>query len=392
MDHLITCNENNAIQNAIDTAAANGGGRVVLMPGTYLSGTIYLKNNVELHLEAGAVLLGHPTPELYDDFNDLPHFDFAPENSRKCLIAAKNCRNIAITGYGEINGQGPAFYDTNVPPGNFFNKPPHPRPRLIQLYNCQNVFIENVSVIDSPGWSVLLTKCDNVKINGVTVAGCQQMINNDGIDLDGCSRVHISDCTIRTGDDCIVVRALRHNQEEAAICEHITVTNCTLDSHCQGIRIGCPSDDTIRHCVFSNLTISGRCNGIYCESPVRYLSSNCTGYLNVHDILFDNIDIDCAGYPIRLICEDGIILRAFKRFTFSNIRIRSGYAVELRGNAGTPIEDIVLDNVTGTVENDTPLFLKYVKHLKMNNVDLTGCTGEITPLVRGESTSWEAAR
>ena len=99
------------IQAAIDQATASGGGQVRLEPGIHLTGTIYLKSNVELHLCGGAILQGFDRPELYDDFCD-PGFDaVSPEKSRKCLLAAKNAENISITGFGEVNGAGPSFYD-----------------------------------------------------------------------------------------------------------------------------------------------------------------------------------------------------------------------------------------------------------------------------------------
>ena len=153
MDYIVTGKNGAGIQKMIDMAAAAGGGKVTLEPGVYPSGTLYLRSNVELHVPAGAVILGHPKPEKYDDFRH-PGFDsIAPEDSRKCLIACADCENVAITGHGIINGQGPQFYDTNVKSGAFFAKPPYPRPRMVQFYHCRNVFFEDITLLDSPGWT-----------------------------------------------------------------------------------------------------------------------------------------------------------------------------------------------------------------------------------------------
>ena len=121
MENSVVEKSGTAIQTAIDRTAAAGGGRVILKSGIYPSGTLYLKSNVELHLEAGAVILGSPNWQDYDDFIH-PEQPVTPENSRKCFIAAADAENIAITGSGEINGQGPMFYDRNVPAGKFFAK------------------------------------------------------------------------------------------------------------------------------------------------------------------------------------------------------------------------------------------------------------------------------
>ena len=271
MDYIPEEMTGKSIQQTIDHAASAGGGRVVLQPGTYLSGTLYLKSNVELHVPAGARILGYPFSEAYDDFRN-PGLDaVVPEGSRKCLIACASCENIAITGSGEIDGRGPEFYNRNVPAGAFFAKPSKPRPRMIQLYDCRNVRLENISLKDSPGWTVWLIACEDVCIRHVHITGCQQMINNDGIDIDGCRRVTVCDSTFRTGDDCLILRAIRRLPETECVCEDVMVSNCFLDSRCQGIRVGCPSDDTIRHCSFSHIVFRGQGNGIHFEYPLRYL-------------------------------------------------------------------------------------------------------------------------
>ena len=153
-----------AVQTAIDAAHAAGGGRVTLEPGVYLSGTIYLKSNVELHIPAGSKIQGFDTPDQYDDISDPELVNIAPEGSRKVLLAALHAENIAVTGQGEIDGQGPKFYDTNVPAGTAFAKPPHPRPRMVQFFDCRNVKFEDVSFTDSPGWTFYLLNCEGVHV------------------------------------------------------------------------------------------------------------------------------------------------------------------------------------------------------------------------------------
>ena len=220
MKIIVTEKTDAAIQRAIDTAAEAGGGKIILEPGVYLSGTIRLRSNIELHIPAGAKIQGHDKPELYDDFEHPA--GVYPENSKKALLVCADAENVSVTGKGEINGAGPAFYDTNVAPDEFFAKPPHPRPRMVQFSKCRNVLFEGVSFVDSPGWTFFLSECEDINISRIRIDGCQRMINNDGIDIDSCKRVTVSDSFFRTGDDCLILRAIRKDKTTSAICEQRT--------------------------------------------------------------------------------------------------------------------------------------------------------------------------
>jgi len=342
MDFIV---KENQIQAAIDDAYANGGGRVILEPGLYHCATIYLKSFVELHLTAGAKLVGSVKCDDYDDVTDplLEAFDgYSPEKSRKCLIVGLNAENIAITGTGEINGQGPAFYDKDLSGGKrFYSKPPIPRPRMLQLVGCKNVRIEGVSFIDSPGWSFWLVECEDVFVNRIRLHGCQHMINNDGIHIDSCKRVQISDSYIRTGDDALVIRAIRKQLDKEYTTEDITVTNCILDSECQCIRIGCPCDGIIRNCVLSNLTLKGY-HGVNINNPLRYVHVRHDGLGRVYmdNIVFSNISINVAGVPIWVNVEEGVKLEKLGGLTFSNIRLKGGMPCAIEGCEETCIEDV----------------------------------------------------
>lgn len=389
MDILVTEKTGAAIQCAIDKAFAAGGGKVTLENGIYPSGTLYLKSNIELHVPAGAVIQGHADHTKYDDFIH-PDYPTTPENCRKALIIACEAENIALTGNGELNGQGPLFYDTNVPEGKFYNRPSTPRPRLISFFGCRNVTVNGINLIDSAGWSMWMVNCKNVYVSKIRIEGDQRMMNNDGFDMDCCSNVTVSDSFFKTGDDCLVLRAIRRNKTDKFVCEHVTVSNCILNSPCQGIRIGCPSDDTIRHCRFSNITFSGRGTAILSQHPERYLRQNCTGYADISDISFNNFDIETVnGYAIYLKCAEGIDIRGISRLTFNNLRVKSRFGILIEGHANSIFSDIILNNVTGIVDNDTPLNTKYVRNIKINNVDLTAVTGEAKPHVKPTGTSWE---
>lgn len=361
-----------AIQAAIDSANRAGGGRVVLTPGIYPAGTIYLKSNVELHIPAGAKIQGYADSKKYDDIKDPELVNIAPEGSRKVLLAALHAENISITGQGEINGQGPLFYDRNVPKDQCFAKPPQPRPRMVQFFDCRNIKFEDVSFVDSPGWTFYLLNCEDVHVHRIRVTGCQQMINNDGLDIVSCKRVTVSDSFFRTGDDCLIVRAIRKFPDDHAVCEDVTVTNCVLDSWCQGIRIGCPSDDTIRRCTFSNITFKGKGNGINIDNPKRYLISkwNDTGFMDLRNLTFTNFVIESEKHPIRIHVGKGVKLKYIGSMTFSNFRIRSRLPILLQGNPETMIDQLSFSEIQLETPGDQTIVSNYLKRLNLNQVEL----------------------
>lgn len=362
-----------AIQDAIDACHANGGGRVFCGPGTFLTGALVLKSNVELHLALGCKLLGSTS---LDDYQELEAKGFiaknAGEGSSKSLLRAAYADNIAITGPGEINGQGVAFYDPVVKPGGrFFAKPTTARPRLLTMFNCTNVFLEGSAYIDSPCWTIWLIKCERVQIHRLRVSGDQRMINNDGIDIDACRDVTISDCICKTADDCLVIRNILGVVEEPGVCENVTVTNCTLDSWCQGVRIGCPGDGVIRNCTLSNLTITSANNGIIFENPKRYLRHADQGSADIHDILVSHVTIDCQKTPILVRIEEGIKLVRLSDLTFSHIRARSGRPLSVQGSTQTPIRNVSFDHVYVETRGDDAILCQRCEGVKLSNVELS---------------------
>ena len=350
-----------AVQSAIDQAGASGGGRVVLTEGVYPSATLYLRSGVELHLEKGAILLGSSKWSDYDDVDD-PRIGKVPERSKKAFIAAIGCENVAITGAGTIDGQGVSFYDSNVPSGAMFAKPPHPRTRMVEFVECRNVRFEGVEFKDSPGWTFWLRNCENVVCSGLHIHGDQRMINNDGLHFDGCRHVRVGGCEIRTGDDCIIMRANRM-PGGLSLCEDLVVSNCTLNSNCQAIRLGCPSDDTIRNGLFKNLRIGGN-NGIASIHPVRYLQPNCDGYCRMENLRFEDCTVDVRGAAVFFTVDPGIRLRAFGNVTFDGLVLGRESRIVLNGSEDSPLVNVDFRNVTRV--------------------------GGRPPLVRGKSDSWEA--
>jgi polygalacturonase len=213
--------------------------------------------------------------------------------------------------------------------------------------------------------------CERVNIRGIRIIGDQRMINNDGIDIDSCRDVVISDCIISTDDDCLVLRAMQRLHDEPAVCELVTVTNCMLDSTCQGIRIGCPSDATIRNSSFSNIVISSRLNGVVCNHPRQYLAPQCSGRADIQNIMFNNFVIDCGMHPIKIDVEDGIALSRLAGFSFANFRMRSGKPILIKGSPETIIRDVSFSNMTLHAACAEPIICRYCDGLRLDHCNLS---------------------
>lgn len=343
--------ETAAIQAKIDAAAAKGGGRVTVGKGVHPCRTLYLKSGVELHLEEGAVILGGTKPEDYDDAMPLDQIytysNAVPATvTRKAFIFAEEAHGIAITGKGVIDNSGTAFFDHRT-----WAKPTHLlRPRTVIFLRCRDIRFEDVTFKDSPLWTMWLRFCENITVSRIRIEDEQKMINSDGIDFDGCRHVRVGDSYFKTGDDCVVLRAIRdeRRRDVPVVTEDVVVSNCYFNTPCQGVRIGCPSDDTIRNAVFRNIEFDGN-NAIGSQQPRRYLTVGDNGYLKTENILFENWTVRSFGHPLQLFVDNGIVLRDFGHMTFRNFNVKSSRPFMVRGNAASPVVDMRFEDVKGAV-------------------------------------------
>lgn len=360
-----------AIQKAIDACHQAKGGRVICGSGTFLTGTLELKSNVELHVEAGCLLKGSPSLEDYPPFIAKGfNSERSPEKSSISLIRAINAENIAITGEGTIDGSGLAFYDTSCTDGKL-SKPETQRPRIGMFYQCRSILIQDIRLVDSSCWTLWLMQCQEAKIHRISVSGNRRMRNMDGVDVDACRNVTISDCHFETEDDCVAVRNMQKLYDTSAVCENITVTHCKLSSSCQGVRVGCPGDGVIRDCTFSNLEIESEVNGIIFENPHRYLRAGEPGSAHVTNVTFSDVTIKCRHSPIKIIVEDGIALPALANISFSDFRIQSGAPCLVQGCVETIIRNIHFKNIQLQTSGEDAIICRYCEGVKLTNVELS---------------------
>lgn len=369
--------ETSEIQVRIDAAAANGGGRVTVKKGVHPCRTLCLKSGVELHLEEGAVLLGGANPDDYDDvipsemvyrYGDT---NMTPTVTRKAFLFADCATNIAITGKGTIDLQGPEFFDHNTTLwGCFWAKPPLPRPRAVVMYRCHGIRMEGVTFKDCPLWTMWLRLCDDIDMDGISIDAEQKMINSDGIDFDGCRHVRLGNSFFKTGDDCVVLRAIRDElrRDVPIVTEDVVVSNCVFNTPCQGVRIGCPSDDTIRNAVFRDIEFLGR-NAIGSQQPRHYLTMGDNGYLKTENIRFENWKVESSGCPLELFVGENIKLRGFGHMSFRNFVVKSDRPFVIRGNERSPVVDMKFENIKGVIRG-RPFDMAYAIGLSFGEIEI----------------------
>ena len=341
-----------AIQSAIDAATSSGGGTVELPAGKYVSGTIWLKSNVDFHLDAGATLFGSPDKEDYNRPDAFPQnsTNSFESNSGAHLVLCVEQKNVTVRGPGQINGNGPHFVldkdGKRFPRNDVTYSGIDWRPgQMLYFVESENVRIENVELLDSTYWTCFIHGCTRVSIRGVYIKNHYLTWNGDGIDLDCSQYVTISDCYIDSADDCITLRGAGHRLKRPQDMAFVAVNNCILRNYrCNAFRIGV-GDRDIHDAVFSNIIVE--------EARTAVMTGN--GYSNprmpgkvrgtgVSNLRFENIHVKHA----RELC---LLLAQFsggattENVHFANVDAVTDRESRIRGNAAFPFKNITFSNV-----------------------------------------------
>lgn len=384
-----------AIAAAIDAASKKGGGTIFFPAGKYLTGPIHLKSNITILIDAGAEL------HFSDNFDDyLPMVQSRWEGTDVVNFSpffyAYKAENIAIRGRGLINGHGKKWWDFSEgyneknPRSKWqleFDKnnpdilrPDLPgwiergflRPPFIQPMYCKNVLIEGITIINSPFWTVNPNFCENVTITGVTINNPKSP-NTDGINPESCRYVHISDCHISVGDDCITIKSGkdRAGRKMATPAENYTITNCTMLSGHGGVVIGSEMSGDVRKITISNCIFDGTDRGIRIKTARG--RGGIVEEIRVDNIIMKNIrdqaivlDMQYAKTNPEPVSER---TPRFRNIHFSNITAQTNQAVFLNGLAEMPIEDISFNDVQ--FDAKTGITIKEAKNIALHKVRVT---------------------
>ncbi len=385
-----------AIQKAIDTASDAGGGVVEIPSGTFLSGAIFLKRGVELHLAAGAVLLGSTNIEDYPKRETRIEGHFEPW--RMALVNAQQLEDVRLTGPGTLNGNGvpfwQAFWQRRKENPKCTNLEVE-RPRLLFVDRCTHVRIDSVQLEDSGFWNLHLYRCRDVTIEGVRItipASAKTGIrgpSTDGIDVDSSQNVTIRRCYISNNDDNIALKGskgpLSDHDADSPPVENILIENTECGDG-NGL-ITCGSEATIvRNVVARNCTMSGRAtlltlklrpdtpqhyenivlDGIMLKGTGRLI--NCAPWTQFFDL---------QGQPPPSRKVNGIVLK--------NVHGTYGAFGTLKGNPGDDLRDFTFENIDVKLDpanGRDRLVLGAIENFTTMNVTING--QPYTPPVNAE--------
>lgn len=337
-----------AIQAAIDACAASGGGTVTVPCGKFITGTLWLRDNVELFLSHGAIL---KASDDLDDYNaeDAYEQNFSSRANEKWLgkhmIIAHECENVAVCGTGMLDGNGDHFLGEALPYSAYVwsegcrtaRDPELCRPgQLLCFIECRHVKVRDITITNQPCWGCFLHGCEYVSIRGLKTLNPHANFNSDGIDIDCCSFVTISDCIIDTGDDCIAIRGAEARlKNKPHPCEHITISNCVLGSSSCSFRLGVGTG-AIRHVRVSNICITRGAPAICVMSTY-----NGHGGVSIEDVGFYNVSVTGCARPFEIVEGAGA---SIKDITLENFHVETYGYFHLRAAAPGSVSNILLKN------------------------------------------------
>lgn len=300
-----------AIQKAINDANSKGGGRVVFPKGKFVSGTVYLKSNVSIFLTKKSTLLGSLNPK-----------DYRKNERWKALILADRASNISLQGSGKIDGRGSRlalnidslFHHGQIDSSdyNFVEMRPkyYLRPQLIYLFQCTNISVSGITLMNSSCWVQTYENCDTLTVEDVTVDS-DAYWNNDGIDIVDTKNVIIRGCDINCADDGICLKT--EGVKVGFFCENILVEQCKVRSSASALKLGTSSRNDMKNIVFRNIRVY--------DTYRSAIAIEAMQGGTLEDITFKNIKAKNTGNAIFL--RIGRIRNAPNNGILKNVKIQN---------------------------------------------------------------------
>ena len=386
-----------AIQKAIDRAAADGGGTVIVPPGTYLTGALFLKPKVGLRLEAGAVLQGTTNIQDYPPLST--RVEGHTQVWRPALLNADGVDHLRVTGKGMIRGGGAFFWNS------FWSRRQADkttknldvdRPRNIFIQNCRDVRVEGISLRGSGFWNLHLYRCRDVVVDGLDIETPPHSPSTDGMDIDSCQEVEIRGCHISVDDDDICMKGTKGpfalQDKASGPVEHVHIHDCTFGLGDGALTLGSEAtfvrDVEMDHCTISG---PGAEHNVVLRLKLRPDTEQHYADIRVHDIKVEGVGaiihcdpwtqyFDLKGMPPPSETVNGVTMSAI-----------TGSAVSfgtIDGPARSTVENVTLENMDLRIARPDYV-IRDVQNLVVKNVRINGALfappGPIAPRL-GEKT------
>ncbi|MFH6767894.1 glycoside hydrolase family 28 protein [Gaetbulibacter aquiaggeris] len=401
-------NNSEAIKKAIEACFNAGGGKVIIPSGTFLTGPIHLKSNVNLHLEEGSIVLFSTNkedylPAVHTSYEGQELMNYSP------LIYAYRQKNIAVTGKGIFNGQAS---NTNWWPwcgkeefGYIANTPrqadEHNLPRLWEMsenntpvservfadgyqlrpsffepFECENILLQGVTFTNAPFWVIHPIKSNYIRVDGVTVKSHGP--NNDGCDPEYSKNIHINNCTFDTGDDCIAIKSGRNNDGRRVNIpsENIVIENCDMKDGHGGVVIGSEISAGVRNVYVRNCKMDSP----ELERAIRIKTNTLRGGF-VENVFVKNIHVGQVKEAVLKINtyygtyanQEGSFIPSIKNIHLEDIIVENGgeFGVLIKGRPENPVKNVTLTNVH--IEGaKTPLSIENSEPVVFKNTTING--------------------
>ncbi len=396
-----------AIQKAVNACGKAGGGTVTVPPGIYLTGPVFLRSHVNFHVSSGATLLAHQNIEKYPVIEG--RWEGIERKIYASLITGMDLENVSITGRGTLNGQGKVWWDGEIqteklrkklgirerepdnPPGSALK---YPRPRMINLYRCENVLIRDLNFKDSPSWTIHPVYCRDITVDNITINQPFESPNTDGVNPDSCQDVRIINCYIDCGDDCVTIKS-GYNEDGRRVgipCENVTIANCIFLHGHGGVVIGSETSGDVRNVTITNCIFDGTMRGLRIKTARRrgavvehIRASNLVmrdvkaafsitkqytrtepqpvneGTPRFHDFHFSNIDVSDCEKVAEVIGLEEMNIRDL-RFTDVHVNnAKKGFECEY-------VDGIALNDFTANVRQGAAFVFQNTENIELHRV------------------------
>jgi polygalacturonase len=400
-------NAGEAFKKAINACTKNGGGKVIVPAGKFLTGPIHLEDNVNLHLEQGAEIVFSTNPKEYPlvhtSWEGTELMNYSP------LIYAYQKRNVAVTGKGVLNGQAnnenwwwwcskkEYGWEEGKPNQNdplnrlrlidlaekrvpveerIFGEGHYLRPNFVEFFDCKNVLLKDVKIINAPFWIVHPIKSVNVTIDGITVESHGP--NNDGCDPEYSKNVLIKNCLFNTGDDCIAIKSGRDadGRRVAMKSQNIIVQNCKMIDGHGGVVIGSEisggvSNVFVENCVMDSPNL---------DRAIRIKTNSNRGGL-IENVFVRNLKVGQVKEAVLKLnmfyevygAKPGTFIPQIQNIHLENITVQNGgmYGILAKGYEQSPIRNVTLKNVK-IIKVKEAFSIENLVGLKLSNTFING--------------------